>query len=357
MIDVMPAPPIAGVSTSAVAFVGLAGAGAFNTATQVAGFAAYQASFGPPVADSEMGFAVEQFFLNGGAACYIVRVSTLTAQEFTAAAAALGQIPTLNLLAIPGVTDDEVLTAASLYSQTREAILIIDSDPNADTPALLRASLQNYPRSSNIAIYGPWLQVPDPLTAGAKRTIAPSGAIAGMYAENDRSSGVWNAPVGPRARLNAVETPAFSLTDAQSDYLAAMGFNAVRQFPSLGVVVWGARTFAGADSEWKYINVKRFLIYIEQSIIAGTQWVVFEPNAAPLWAEVLESVNAFLLQLFQQGALAGVNAAESFFARCDTTTMTQAEIAGGALNILVGVAPVWPAEFVILNIQQLAGKP
>lgn len=353
----MPAtPPIAGVSTSLAAFVGLSGTGPLNTAIHVAGFAEYQATFGPLTTTSELGFAVYQFFLNGGSACYIVRVDALTPQTLAAAAAALGEVPILNLLAIPGVTDPQTLAAAAIYCESRRGFLIIDSDPTANTPALLVSSMRNHARLANAAVYGPWLKIPDPLTAGATRIVAPSGSMAGLYARNDSSKGVWNAPAGPGAQIDSVQAPAFSISDAQDDALSALGFNAIRQFPSLGIVVWGARTLA-SDSDWTYVPIRRFAIYLEQSIAAGLQWAVFEPNAEPLWAQVLEIVNAFLLHLFQQGALAGSTADEAFFVKCDATTMTHAEIAGGVLNIVVGFAPLWPAEFVDIKIQQWAGKP
>ncbi len=350
----MPASPIAGVSTSLTAFVGTSPAGPLNVATRITSFAEYQASFGPLAAASEMGFAGYPYVLNGGNACYIVRVDGVAPQTFAAAAAALGQVPILNLVAIPGVTDAQVLEAAALYCESRRAFLIIDSDPHANTPALLLASMRNHSRSPNAAVYGPWLKIPDPLTAGATRAVAPSGSIAGLYARIDASRGVWSAPAGPGAQINSVQTPAFSISDAQDDALAALRFNAIRQFPSLGVVVWGARTMA-SDSDWIYVSTRRFAIYLEQSISAGLQWAAFEPNAAPLRAQVLVNVNAFLLQLFQQGALAGATADQAFFVKCDATTMTQAEINSGVLNVVVGFAPVWPAEFVDIRIQQWTG--
>jgi phage tail sheath protein FI len=149
-----------------------------------------------------------------------------------------------------------------------------------------------------------------------------------------------------------VESTAFSVTDAQSDALNAAGVNVIRQFPSVGIVPWGARTLAGQGSQWLYISVRRLFLYIEQSLFTGTQWVVFEPNGPPLWASVKESVEGFLQSLFAQGALVGQTPDQAYFVRCDATTMTQADIQNGVLNVVVGIAPVFPAEFVVFQIQQ-----
>jgi uncharacterized protein len=358
MISGMPAPAITGVSTSLTVFVGVSEIGPLNVATSIATFVEYEAAFGGLSFGSDLGFAVYQFFLNGGTACYVVRVPVVTAQTFADAAGALGAVPLFNLLCVPGVHDHEVMRAANLYCASRRAFLIADVDPNENTPELLHALRcgRKLPHPESAAIYAPWLQIPDPLNSGALRSVAPSGTIAGVYASSDSERGVWSAPAGLGVEILGVEATAFPVSDAQSDALNVAGINVIRQFPSVGIVPWGARTLAGQGSQWLYISVRRLFLYIEQSLFQGTQWVVFEPNGSPLWASVKESVEGFLQNLFVQGRLVGQTPDQAYFVRCDATTMTQADIENGVLNIVVGIAPVFPAEFVVLQIQQFTAR-
>ena len=354
MISGMSAPTIAGVSTSLTAFVGISEDGPLNAATSIASFVEYEAIFGGLSPGSDLGFAVYQFFLNGGTACYVVRVLVVTAQQFPDAATALGAVPLFNLLCVPGVHDREVMRAANLYCASRSAFLIADVDPNENTPELLHAfrCSRKLPKPESAAIYAPWLQIPDPLNANGLRSVAPSGTMAGVYASSDSARGVWSAPAGPSVQLLGVESTAFPISDAQSEALNAAGINMIRKFPNIGIVPWGARTLAGQDTQWQYIPVRRLMLYVEQSLFQGTQWVVFEPNGPPLWAGVRQSVDGFLQNLFAQGALAGQTPDQAYFVKCDATTMTQADILNGVLNIVVGIAPVFPAEFVVFQIQQ-----
>jgi uncharacterized protein len=350
----MSIPTITGVTTSLTVFVGIAEEGPFNVATSMGSFVEYQTIFGGLAAGSDLSYAVYQFFLNGGSACYVVRVLIVTAQTFGEAATALGSVPLFNLLCVPGVHDREVLIAANLYAASRRAFFIVDADPNASSAELLHTSLcsRRLPNPDSAAIYAPWLEIPDPLNNGAPLSVAPSGTIAGVYALTDSSRGVWSAPAGPNVQVLNVDSPAFPVSDARSDDLNAHGINVIRKFPTVGIVPWGARTMAGQDSQWAYVPVRRLLLYIEQSIFTGTQWVAFELNNPMLWATVRQNIEAFLQQLFAQGAIAGQTPDQGYFVRCDTTTMTQAEIQSGQLNIVVGVAPVYPAEFVVFQIQQ-----
>ena len=278
----------------------------------------------------------------------------MTAQTFADAATALGALPLFNLLCVPGVHDHVVLSAGNLYCASRSAFLVIDADPNADALELLHGSTcaRKLPKPESAAIYAPWLQVPDPLNSGALRSVAPSGTIAGVYAMSDSARGVWSAPAGPGAQILGVESTTFQITDAQGDALNAVGVNVIRKFPTIGIVPWGARTMAGEQSQWTYISVRRLFLYLEQSLFQGTQWVVFEPNGAALWAAVRQSVSDFLQQLFLEGALAGQTPDQAYFVKCDATTMTQTDIQNGVLNIVVGIAPVFPAEFVVFQVQQ-----
>ena len=172
-------------------------------------------------------------------------------------------------------------------------------------------------------------------------------------ARTDTGRGVWVAPAGLNAAVMGAVGLAFSPTDAQSAELAAAGINPIRQFPAAGIVVWGARTLAGAGSQYEYVPVRRLLLFIEQSIMNGTEWVRFENDTPPLWANVRSMVDQFLTGLYQQGAFQGLKASDAFFVKCDSSTMTQQDIQDGRLIMQIGVAPLQPAEFVIFAIQQM----
>ncbi len=170
---------------------------------------------------------------------------------------------------------------------------------------------------------------------------------------------MWKAAAGTDATLAGVQALDYILTDAQNGTLNKVGLNAIRLFPIYGVVSWGARTFLGADdatSDYKYIPVRRLALYIEESLYRGTKWVVFEPNDEPLWAQIRLNVGAFMNDLFRQGAFQGKTSREAYFVRCDSTTTTQTDINLGRVNIVVGFAPLKPAEFVVIQIQQIAGQ-
>ena len=212
---------------------------------------------------------------------------------------------------------------------------------------------------TNAALYFPRIQLADPLRENRLGTFAPGGAVAGVYARTDTARGVWKAPAGLDASLVGVAALTVSLTDGENGDLNPRAINALRTFPQFGRVVWGARTLRGADalaSEWKYIPVRRTALFIEESLYRGTQWVVFEPNDEPLWSQIRLNVGAFLQTMFRQGAFQGRSPAEAYFVKCDSETTTQADINLGVVNIHVGFAPLRPAEFVVIQIQQMAGQ-
>ena len=207
-------------------------------------------------------------------------------------------------------------------------------------------------------MYYPWIQIADPLNNGKPRLTAPSGAIAGLYARTDSSRGVWKAPAGTDATLSA-QGVSYALTDPENGTLNPLGVNCIRLMPVYGTVAWGARTLKGADemtSEWKYVPIRRLALYLEESLYRGTKWVVFEPNDEPLWAQIRLNVGAFMHTLFTQGAFQGTSPRDAYFVKCDKETTTQDDINRGVVNILVGFAPLKPAEFVIIQIQQIAGQ-
>jgi phage tail sheath protein FI len=188
---------------------------------------------------------------------------------------------------------------------------------------------------------------------------APCGAVAGVMARTDSDRGVWKAPAGLEARLFGVPALSVPLNDADTGQLNPLGINCLRAMPAAGRVVWGARTLEGSDrlaSEWKYIPVRRTALFLEESLYRGTQWVVFEPNDEPLWAQIRLNIGAFMQSLFRQGAFQGKTPRDAYFVKCDSETTTQTDIDHGIVNILVGFAPLKPAEFVVIKIQQLAGQ-
>ncbi len=249
----------------------------------------------------------------------------------------------------------QIYNVANRYCERNFAFLIVDppAGSNRDNIVGWTAELGATVRR-NAALYYPKLTAPDPLNPLASRDFAPSGAVAGIFARTDGARGVWKAPAGTAAGV-AGGRPADIMTDPQQGPLNVQGINVIRTFPVYNTIVWGARTLDGADalaSEWKYIPVRRLALHIEHSLLRGLQWVVFEPNDEPLWASVRLNVTAFMSQLHRQGAFQGASARDAFLVKCDSETTTQADINLGILNILVGFAPVRPAEFVLLRIQQ-----
>jgi len=277
-----------------------------------------------------------------------------------------------NMLVIPppSFTTDAptgVLTAALALCVERRAMLIVDS-PRAWTTVTTAvddviSTTPDIPISGdsakNAALYFPHLRVNDPTNPGRKIDVPPSGAVAGIYARTDVQRGVWKAPAGTDASLNGVPELSVSMTDFENGRLNPIAVNCLRAFPIIGRVVWGARTMHGADatpSDWKYIPVRRLALFIEESLYRGTKWVVFEPNDEPLWAQIRLNVGAFMQNLFRQGAFQGSSPKDAYFVKCDKDTTTQNHINLGIVNILVGFAPLKPAEFVIVKLQQMAGQ-
>jgi phage tail sheath protein FI len=211
----------------------------------------------------------------------------------------------------------------------------------------------------NAALYFPRVMGFDPNLNGQPDNFVPCGMIAGIMARTDTQRGVWKAPAGIDASLSGSSGLLVPMTDGENGLLNPLGVNCLRNFPIYGSVVWGARTMRGADvaaDEYKYVPVRRTVLYIEESLYRGTKWVVFEPNDAPLWAQIRLNVGAFMHDLFRKGAFQGKTPQEAYFVKCDKDTTTQNDINLGIVNIVVGFAPLKPAEFVIITIQQIAGQ-
>jgi hypothetical protein len=274
-----------------------------------------------------------------------------------------------NMLCIPRMAflDAANFTAlvgpATTFCRERRAFMFVDPNVAGDTMAQFNTWAAVPANASvgdrNNAIYFPRLEIADPLADNAPRVIAPSGTLAGIYARTDTERGIWKAPAGTEAGIRGANIAGAPLTEADSGVLNPAGINALRSLPVFGNVVWGARTGEGANqraSEWKYVPVRRTALYIEESLFQGLQWVVFEPNDEPLWAQIRMNVGGFMQTLFRKGAFQGTSPRDAYMVRCDSTTTTQTDIDNGVVNILVGFAPLKPAEFVVIQIQQMTAQ-
>lgn len=286
---------------------------------------------------------------------------------------ALDKADLFNLLCIPpdtreGDTPGAVYQTAMSYCKERRAMLIVDApaawSANKETAAATaQAGLAGLGLSGeaarNAALYFPRVLESDPLRDGQTDTFVPCGIIAGIMARTDTSRGVWKAPAGLDSSMNGIQGVNVNLNDDENGMLNPLGINCLRAFPINGRVIWGARTLRGADQladEWKYIPVRRTALFIEESLYRGTQWVVFEPNDEPLWSQIRLNIGAFMHNLFRQGAFQGATPRQAYFVKCDKETTTQNDIDRGIVNIVVGFAPLKPAEFVIIKLQQIAGE-
>jgi hypothetical protein len=266
-----------------------------------------------------------------------------------------------NLVCVPGETDPATIADLQAKCLAKRAFVIVDCAENA-TVASLNAPLPTAvvgDPAKNSALYFPWVKAPDPLQSGAVRTFPPCGFVAGVIARTDAQRGVWKAAAGTDASLNGAIGLAVAMNDRENGQLNPRGINCLRTMPVYGNIVWGSRTLHGDNdraSEWKYVPVRRLALFLEESLYRGTKWVVFEPNDEPLWAQIRLNVGAFMHDLFRQGAFQGTSPREAYFVRCDRTTTTQTDINLGVVNILVGFAPLKPAEFVVIKLQQMAGE-
>ena len=251
-------------------------------------------------------------------------------------------------MAVPGITDPNVLMTLIAHCENLTSRFAILDLPKTLVKTDEITTFRNMFDSQYAAVYHPWLNVSDPLNK--KNTyIPPSGSIAGIYARSDNTQGVQKAPANEVVRgCVGLRTP---YNKGEQDILNPIGVNLIRAFPGQGIRVWGARTLS-SDSSWKYVNVRRLFIFIEESIKANTNWVVFESNTPELWDRVRGTIEGFLLTLWNNGALAGSSADEAFFVEIGPSTMTRDDIDNGRLICTIGVAPVKPAEFVIFRITQ-----
>ena len=287
----------------------------------------------------------------------------------------LDNVEIFNLLLIPGIGDFSVQSAALAFAERKRTFLILDAPLQAPafgssdaTPQPVQYWMEGLngdagaalPRSQNGAVYYPYLISNDPVTSN-NIPMAPSGFVAGLFAQTDSNRGVWKAPAGLAVLVQNTTGPVLPgiMNDPQQGVLNLDAINCLRAFSGIGTVIWGSRTLVAqnvAFQQWMYVPVRRMTLFIEQTLLAALRWVVFEPNDTPLWIAITQSINSFLLSLFRQGALQGATPSQAFQVKCDSTTTTPADQATGIVNIVVAFAPLKPAEFVVIQIAQLAGQ-
>jgi phage tail sheath protein FI len=306
---------------------------------------------------------------------------------------ALDKITDVSLIAIPGQGDVATVNAGVDYCKNQRPLqdcffigdmgsITSDGTPTGPTSVALARRDDATPTVNTIAsarafatsgvggttlnrsagdygaVYFPWIYAPDPIGSGRRPRILlpPSAFMAGIYARIDNSRGVFKAPAGTEAGVAGALAPFVATSDTEQDQLNPVMVNVLRTVPGSGLVVWGTRTFA-SDASWRYIPVRRIAIFLRTSIYNGIQWAVFEPNDEPLWASLRLNIGAFMLTQFRAGAFQGSTPADAFFVRCDSSTTTQQDIDNGVVNILVGFAPLKPAEFVIIKLSQMVNQP
>lgn len=334
-----------------------------NTAVLCTNFAEFTASFGDFSQDERqrrLAHAVYGFFNNGGTRCWVARAAPdedSSAGEIDAllitALKAFEPIDEISIVAVPGATSDAVQNAIldhceNQYLQDRFAVL-----DGRNVSTLTKAAIQGNTRDSSYgAIYYPWIAVFDPVTK-ANLVVPPSGHIAGVYARVDATRGVHKAPANEVIR--GALSVATAVSKAGQAGLNPDDINVIRKFDG-NCTIWGAHTLAGKeDAEWRYINVRRLFLFLRESIDKGTQWVVFEPNDASLWAKIRRNIIAFLTNVWRDGALFGATPQDAFYVKCDAETNPPEVRDAGQVVTEIGVAVVKPAEFVIFRIRQWAG--
>ncbi len=362
---------MAGVPTSITLFIGMARQGELNHPTHIDGFGEFERTFGGDIFYGEMALQVKQFFLNGGARAVIVRIEgndggtpELTDYE-SAFGSVASDVESFNLLVLPRgfeQTDDQrqqLWGTASVFCQHQRAFLIVDPRSDWQTAADAAAgvaAMRTGAVTDHAGIYWPRIMV-----ASSMLPIDPAGSVAGIMSRTDAQRGVWKPPAGREASILGVTGLEHMISRAGNGVTNPQGINALRQLPG-GVVVWGARTMAGfehsGESDYKYIPVRRAALFIEESLTRGLGFGLIEQNEEALWAQIRSVAGAFMQKLFRQGAFLGDKASDAWFVRCDSSTTTQSDIDRGRVNLMVGFAPMRPAEFVVLKVQQsLSSQP
>ncbi len=363
--------PIEAVGTSVAAFVGRApdASARVNEAIAIGNWSQFTRLYAPEgAASTPLSHAVYGFFLNGGSRCYVVNTGTgpiTGGGRRKAGLEVLEAVDEVAIVCIPGLTDVASYDAVFTHCERmKDRVAIVDGpgpDPVEDLNRLIQVGTAGgdgdggglRPRDTLYgAVYYPWITVVDPLAPGTLVDVPPSGHIAGIYARTDSTRGVHKSPANEvvRGALNVLHR----LAQSEQELLNPAGINVIRLLARGGIRVWGARTLS-TDPEWRYINVRRLFIQLEESIEEGTGWVVFEPNDRTLWKSITRDISAFLTRFWRDGALMGRTPQEAFFVKCDEETNTTETIDAGMVITLIGIAPVKPAEFIVFRLSQFAG--
>jgi Bacteriophage tail sheath protein len=344
---------IEGVPTSTTGLVGESGRGPFDQAVLVTSLSEFERIFGGPQPGQELFFGAAQFFANDGQRAWVVRLGARSPGRVRRALTALDAAENVGLLCLPGLSGGRILAEGAAYARARGAFFI--GDPAGSRAATLAAARVIRPRDTgHAAVYIPRLSVRDPAQPSATRLCGPAASVAGLLARTDRDRGVSAVAAGTGARVRNAVGLASTIDDRAAASLRGQGINVIREVPGHGIVLWGARTVGGGAEraeEWRYVPVRRLALFIEQSLHRGLEWVVFEPNDEPTWTWVRRTVGTFLDEMFRLGAFPGETPSECFFVRCGKDTVTQRDIDRGVLVVEVGVAPLRPAEFVVIRIQ------
>jgi uncharacterized protein len=355
--------------TGILAVVGRFSDGPTDTPVALTSAAEVMERFGPSLPDGDAALALVSFFANGGERAYGVRVADgavaplaealLGRAEAGTGLHALTGLPDPDLVCLPDTTrlDREeaahlVTAAASLCAAQRRFLLVDPPAEVADGDGVIDWADRYGLRRRDAALYVPRVLVED-ATNGGRRAIAPSAAVAGVYARTDRQRGVWKAPAGVEADLRGVVGLAVELGSREQDRLNPEGIDVLRRLPDGRIVVWGARTLAGdgSDPEWRYVPVRRTAVTIQRALLAGMAWTAAEPNEPQLWADIRADVEHLLDRLWREGAFAGATPRDAYVVRCGLgQTMTQADADRGVVILEVGIALVRPAEFVVLRL-------
>jgi len=365
--------PIGAVSTSVTAFVGWTRRGPLGKSMLLHSWRDYVRHYGPVFSGNDcMGLAVTAFFENGGKDACVCRLKSGRPSEYESFfAGEMIKTDGVSIVVLPGqnwptngLGNPAISSAIAYCKATRSSMVIFDPAPGVRLdPNMLQAMA--LPASPFAALYYPWVEIRSPVSVrrkvrNRKETVAvpPSAVAAGLWARTDAARGVWKAPAGLDAGVYGVVGMQYLVGDAEQNRLNPLGVNCLRNMTGMGPVIWGSRTLASqSDSEWRYVPVRRTAIMIEQSICSGIQWAVFEPNNHTLWSALRANIGGFMNGLFRAGAFQGEKASDAYFVRCGLgDTMTQVDIDGGQVVVEVGFAPLKPAEFVIVRIQQKVGQ-
>ena len=358
---------IVGVSMSTAVLIGTFPTGPKYTATKVRSLQECDRTFGGLRINQLSSLVIKQFFENGGKEIWVLSTGkkfSRTASPLLKGLSLVAQIPSFNILVIPETTLLPDREAAKVFQwavpliEKHRAVYLLDP-PQQDALRQTVKDLAAWFRSQrgirhpNLILYHPRIQIRSQGATPPTVTIPASGTMAGLFARFDETRGIWKAPAGTEATLQGVVGLERLLRSQDIELLSSANINALKQIPPSTYVAWGSRTLSD-DPEWKYVPVRRTAMFLESSIEQGTTWAVFEPNDEPLWAQIRQSVETFMQALFRQGAFQGIRPQDAYFVKCGRETTTVAEQAAGHVNIVVGFAPLKPAEFIILTVKQKA---